>query len=340
MAKDATEEEEQLMMKELLVNYRQKCEVLDIGLQYYNTFQNARDVGMLMNHLTYQKYNLYGVSYGTRLARVIQDMYPDLLNSVILNSPNPLKGDMLVERLNSYSLALERIFTYCETNTVCQREYPDLKDNYLNAINSLKQHPLKIDMGGIPYIVNAQDAVFFLRRKMYAADARTGAPALIREYQDGGGPIIKSLIYNEFRASYNFSMWMAVERYEMFNSEITSDAIDEIYKELPLLPVKLGFFSSVYLALADWHDGSLAEDKKSFNSSSVPTLITVNHFDPVTPPENGYVLMEKLTNGKLYILDEGGHGGGDVVCRNKVMIAFMDEPYDTLDASCLNIYEK
>ncbi len=67
-----------------------------------------------------------------------------------------------------------------------------------------------------------------------------------------------------------------------------------------------------------------------------PTLITVNQFDPVTPPENGHIMMERLTNGQLYILDEGGHGGGDVDCRNSVMISFMNDPNGNLDASCLN----
>ena len=340
MAKDANQAEEQLMIKELMAIYRQKCEDQSIQLQHYNTFQIAKDVGMLMKNLDYEKYNLYGVSYGTRLARVIQDLYSDYLNSVILNSPSPINGDLLIDRLKSYSLALERIFSYCENDTSCYTEYPELKEDYLTVINTLEQNPLEIDIDGKPFFINAQDAVYFLRRKMYGADSRTMVPALIKEYQDGGGPIIKNLIENEFKATYNYSMWFSVERYEMFNPENTSEVIDEIYETLPLLPVKLGFFSPVYLALGDWHDASLSEDKKTFQSSSVPTMITVNHFDPVTPPENGHILMEKLTNGQLFILDEGGHGGGDVACRNKVMIAFMDDPGGNLDTSCLNIYKK
>lgn len=340
MAKDANEAEEQSMMVKLIASFKQKCKDLNIRLQNYNTFQNAKDVGMLMKFLDYEKYNLYGVSYGTRLGRVVQDMYPDYLNAVILNSPNPIVGDLLIDRLKSYSLALERIFEYCEKEPNCHTEYPMLKEDYLRAINSLEQNPLEIDVDGKPFFLNAQDGVYFLRRKMYGADARTKVPALIVEYQDGGGPIIKNLVANEFQSTYNFSMWLAVERYEMYNPENTSEVIDETYETLPLLPVKLGFFSSVYQALEDWHDASLAEDKKIFQLSSVPTMITVNHFDPVTPPENGHILMERLTNGQLFILDEGGHGGGDVECRNKVMIAFMDDPDGNLDSSCLNLYKK
>jgi len=133
-------------------------------------------------------------------------------------------------------------------------------------------------------------------------------------------------------------MWIAVERYEMFNQKNTLAVVNEIYESLPLLPVHLGFFTAVYLAMEDWHDATLPVHRKSFQVSSVPTIIMVNYFDPVTPPENGHILMENLTNGQLFILDEGGHGGGDFACRNKVMIAFMDKPKAKIDSSCLNLY--
>ena len=36
-------------------------------------------------------------------------------------------------------------------------------------------------------------------------------------------------------------MWFAVERYEMFNENISEEDINEIYKEYDIFPVKLGF---------------------------------------------------------------------------------------------------
>jgi hypothetical protein len=48
--------------------------------------------------------------------------------------------------------------------------------------------------------------------------------------------------------------------------------------------------------------------------------------------------MENLSKGKLLILDEGGHGGGNRECKNQVMIDFMNNPNVQLNTSCLNIY--
>ena len=47
---------------------------------------------------------------------------------------------------------------------------------------------------------------------------------------------------------------------------------------------------------------------------------------------------EKLSKGKLFVLDEGGHGGGNPECKNRIINAFMDNPYGNLQTSCLSVY--
>lgn len=339
-SKDIHEDEEQMLIDEMMANYKEICADQNIELQHYNSFQNAMDVGILMDHLVYAKYNLYGVSYGTRLARIIQELYPESLNSVMLNSPNPIVGDLLVDRLMSYSLALGRILDYCTNDSVCHTSYPNLEERYLTAINTLKQNPLELDIDGKAFFLNAQDGLYFLRRKLYGSDSRTAIPLLIQEIENGGGPMIKNLIQNEFKSNYNFLMWLTVERSEMYNPENTTDVINEVYESLPLLPAKLGLFSSCYLAMSKLHDSTISEKQKTFKTSKVPTMITVNQYDPVTPPENGQILLQGLTNGQLFILDEGGHGGGNIECRYEVMSDFMNNPSLALDTSCLNLYHK
>ncbi|MEQ8425775.1 MAG: alpha/beta hydrolase, partial [Cyclobacteriaceae bacterium] len=199
------------------------------------------------------------------------------------------------------------------------------------------ENPLTLNINGDSVYLNAHDGIYFVRRLLYGTNSRTMIPALINEYLNGGGPIITNLVANDYGPNYNFAMWFAVERHEMYDSKNTEQVIDDVYETIPLLPARLGLFNAVYLGLGKFHDSGIEESKKIFNMSDVPTLITVNRFDPVTPPENGHIMMERLTQGHLFVLDEGGHGGGDVDCRNKVMSAFMSNPQD-FDASCLNVY--
>ena len=81
-------------------------------------------------------------------------------------------------------------------------------------------------------------------------------------------------------------------------------------------------------------------EDRVFQQSDVPTLIFVNRYDPVTPPENGLLFREQLSNGHLLILDEGGHGQGNQDCKERVMSDFMNNPALRPDVSCLNLYEQ
>jgi len=343
MAKNANEEEELALMTELILEYKKKCEKQNISPEYYNTLQNAKDVGMLFKHLGYEKYNLMGGSYGTRLGRVVQDMFPEYIYSSILDSPAPLSGDFLLNRLDSYSLALGRIFDYCKNNDDCKTQYPNLKDDYFKAISILKEKPLTVVMNdSLKVTINAQDGIYLLRRLLYQSNARKKAPEMIKAYIQGGGQVINEVLGFEYRLTggLNLSMLLSVEKYENFNPNNTAQVIKESYKKYPLIPVKLGFFDAFYQAGTNWHADSLPPEDRKFQDSEIPTLIFVNQFDPVTPPKNGHLFKEKLSNGTLLILDEGGHGGGNRQCKGQVIIDFMNQPNEKLNISCLNLFKK
>ena len=343
MAKDAGVEKELALTQTMIQRYKEKCEAAGIQPQYYNSFQNARDVGMLFKHLGYTKYNLLGGSYGTRLARIVQDLFPQYVHSAVLDSPAPLSGDFLLNRLDSYSLALERIFDYCQDTPSCQSSYPDLKTDYFNAIKKLEAAPLTVAMNdSISVVINAQDGIYLLRRLLYQANSREKAPELIRAYLEGGGQVIQEVLTFEYQLTggLNLSMLLSVEKFENFNPANTSDVLASQYKNFPLIPVRLGFFDAFYRAGMDWHGSSLPLEERQFKISDIPTLILVNQFDPVTPPKNGYLFKEKLPQGLLLVLDEGGHGGGNQECKDRVISNFMSTPTAALDTSCMNIYEK
>lgn len=342
LAKDADEQEELELTKAVILDYKKKCEALNMNPQYYNTLQNAKDVGMLFEHLNYGKYNLFGGSYGTRIARVVQDMFPENIHSSVLDSPSPLSGDFLLDRLHSYSLALGRIFEYCENDIKCRQEYPNLKEDYFNAISKLKLKPLTVSFNdSLRATINAQDGIYLLRRVLYQNNSREKVPELISALIEGEGPVIDEALQFEYHLTegLNLTMLLSVEKYENFNPDNTTGVIKESYKKYPLIPEKMGFFDAFYQAGMNWHTGSLPMEDRKFQDSDIPTLIFVNRYDPVTPPENGSLFMENLSNGTVLILDEGGHGSsGNDACINQIMIDFMNDPHGPLNKSCLNLY--
>lgn len=341
LAKDADEKEELELTRKMVREYQDQCQEMDIHPGFYNTMQNARDVGMLFEYLGYGKYNLFGGSYGTRLARVVQDLYPGFVHSSVLDSPAPLSGDFLLNRLGSYSLALDRIFDYCDQTAECKNEYPNLKDDYLRAISGLQENPAKVKFqDSIDFYINGQDGIYLLRRLLYRPDSREKAPRLIREFLVGAGPVVQEVLGFEYQltGSLNLTMLLSVEKFENFNPQNSSEVIDARYRQFPLIPAKLGFFDAFYQAGMGWHDGLMPLAERKFEKSEVPTLIFVNRFDPVTPPENGYLFQEDLTHCTLLVLDEGGHGGGNRECKERVIMQYMLDPGGKLDTGCLHLY--
>jgi pimeloyl-ACP methyl ester carboxylesterase len=342
LASDANKEEELVLTTNMIVEFKRKCKEQDISPEYYNTLQNAKDVGMLFKHLGYKKYNLMGGSYGTRLARVVQDMFPEYIHSAVLDSPAPLSGDFLINRLESYSLALGRILEYCENDTQCKNLYPNLKEDYFNAILRLEQKPVQVTINdSLNVTINAQDGIYLIRRLLYQSDAREKAPELIKAFIEGEGQVIDEVLQFEYMltGALNLTMLLSVEKYENFDSANTPQVIEENYRKYPLIPLKIGFFDAFYRAGMNWHSASLPMEDRKFEDSEVPTLIFVNRYDPVTPPKNGVLFMENLSNGTLLILDEGGHGGGNEECKNQVITDFMNNPIEKLNTSCLRLYK-
>ena len=343
MAADADPLQERMLMDSVIRKYQQICAEANIDPQYYNTVQNARDVGMLFEYLGYEKYNLFGGSYGTRLGRVVQDYYPQFVHTSILDSPSPLSGDFLVNRLDSYNLALERIFEFCEGSQECRQKYPDLTTQYFKAIDRLGKDPIKTKVNdSIDFVINAQDGIYLLRRLLYMGNAREMAPEMILAFQKGSGEIIQQVLGFEWQitGALNMSMLLSVEKYENFNPDNTEVIIADEYKKYPLIPVTLGYFDAIYQAGRNWHTASMPMDERKFGKSDTPTLIFVNRYDPVTPPENGRLFMKDLSRGYLLILDEGGHGQGNQQCKERVMMDFMNAPGSLPDISCLNVYKE
>lgn len=343
LAQDADESEELRLTGMMIDRYKILCEEQGIDPQFYNTIQNARDVGMLFEHLGYNKYNLFGGSYGTRLARVVQDLFPEYINSSILDSPSPMSTDFLLQRLDSYETALGRIFDYCKSDDQCHKEYPNLVNDYFEAISALEKKPVKIVLGdSIDFYINAQDGLYLLRRLLYQSNSREMAPEFIQALKRGEGEIINKVLEfeSDLTGGLNLTMLLSVEKFENFNPENTKEVISRAYENHALIPVKLGFFDAFYQAGFDWHNGHMPVQERKFKESSIPSLIFVNRFDPVTPPQYGYLFKEDLPNGKLLVLDEGGHGGGNEDCKLNVIMDFLNDPYQSLDTSCLRLYEK
>jgi pimeloyl-ACP methyl ester carboxylesterase len=95
--------------------------LLDEGtnLAAYNSVENAADVADLRRALGYDQVNLYGISYGTKLALEIMRDHPEGIRSVILDSVYPLQVDINQEIASSAHRAFTTLFEGCASDAGC-----------------------------------------------------------------------------------------------------------------------------------------------------------------------------------------------------------------------------
>jgi pimeloyl-ACP methyl ester carboxylesterase len=97
-----------------------------VPLPVYNTTQNALDVPLVIKALGYGDYNLYGISYGTKLALEVMRVAPQGVRSVIIDGVAP----SWINLYNAFALkndeAIQIVVDQCAADKACNEAYPDL----------------------------------------------------------------------------------------------------------------------------------------------------------------------------------------------------------------------
>jgi pimeloyl-ACP methyl ester carboxylesterase len=95
-----------------------------------NTWQNAQDVQAVMHTLGYPTYNIYGISYGTKLGQEVMRSAPEGLRSVVLDSVAPVQVPIYDTLALPHAEAIQSIFDDCTADAKCAAAYPDLKNRF------------------------------------------------------------------------------------------------------------------------------------------------------------------------------------------------------------------
>jgi len=98
---------------EFLFDCRDKLLDRGININMYNSAVNAADLNDLRIALEYDQVNLYGTSYGTRLALTIMRDYPESVRSVIIDSVFPPPVNYFSEYGTNAYLAFTKLFISC-----------------------------------------------------------------------------------------------------------------------------------------------------------------------------------------------------------------------------------
>lgn len=115
-----------------------------IDLSQYNSVRIAGDMEALRKTLGVRQWNLWGISYGARLAVVSARSYPASVRSIILDGSGVPEGQELIDDARGTEIALNKIFSKCAADSACAAAYPQLRTRFVAALPRLRQQPLTV----------------------------------------------------------------------------------------------------------------------------------------------------------------------------------------------------
>ena len=115
---------------------------LESSAAAYNSAENAADVADLRRALGVSEWNLYGVSYGTRLALTIMRDQPEGVRSAILDSVCLPQADHYAEMAGNAERAFDLLFNSCAEDDACAEAFTDLETVFWDLVNHLDTQPV------------------------------------------------------------------------------------------------------------------------------------------------------------------------------------------------------
>ena len=334
------------LILDILTDCHQRLSGDNVRLDTFHSENIARDVVNVLLALGYERWNLVGVSYGSRLALVIMRDYPQFLRSAILDSVYPPQADIYLDVYYSGERALQVLFDACAASERCNARYPDLESIFYALYHRLNKSPLaatyapprykalEIEISGY----RLYDWVF---NWLYEVDSIELIPQLIYDLERGHVEAAARIgtAFDSSMTSLSLGMHYTVQCQEEYNSSAYRDYAGMLAAH----PHLSGFLrypvegTATLARLCDmWQAQARPADVNHPVASDVPALLLSGNFDPITPPAYADIAAETLTTSYNYLLPHVGHGVlRSEDCAVQIALAFINEPLKEPDSSCI-----
>ncbi len=320
----------------------------ELNLSVFNATQSAGDVESIRQALGYDQINLWGASYGTRLAEEVMRSYPDHLRAVILDSVIPPEVDRPADTARGVAGALDAVFAACAADATCDAAYPNLPSRYRALVSRLDAEPhiYTAPLGDgttIDVPIGGSTVAAIMLGSMYTTAGVAQVPRLVDEFERGNFAILESAAASQFSTALVSAMTMGMFFATECQGEVAfSDpaAMSAAYDELPewrgVLGSAAGLASErVYEICQDWGLMTPSGDENAPLVSDVPTLVMTGEFDPATPPAWVALAADGLSDHNAYIIPGQAHSPGlTSECGFGLALAFLADPTTEPDATC------
>jgi len=306
-----------------------------IDLAAYNTAQNAADVADLRRALHIESWDLYGHSYGSRLALTVLRDHPEGVRAVALTGTYPTDVNRYSDVARAGADSFDRLLA----------RTPGLKAKFVALIERLERAPVHEtaateDGRTVRVLLDGDNLVALLYQGLYETQLLPALPPLIEQLAEGKGfDTVAHLVAERAPGlldpkNESLGMRFSVDCQE----DLATVDLDQLRRDARRYP-SLDTVTVLHDGTRDicklWHVGRQPGAAFAPVHSDVPVLMLNGEFDPATSP--GYVAPTARALGHAYgfVLAGFGHYMNPYECPRVVRNSFFDHPDRRPTDACL-----
>ncbi len=311
--------------------------------QFYTTSIAVRDLDAVRAALGYAQVNLYGGSYGTRVAQHYARRFPERTRTVVLDGVVPptlvLGPSIAIESQR----ALDRVFARCTADAACNGRFPDLAGQFARLDARLRQGPVAITLADPvtgetrPVDVARAHLLTMARMLVYSPGTSSLLPLLVHEAATRGNyaPLAAQaeMLGDELESMIAMGMHNSVACAE--DAPRFAGAVERSALEATLMGTTM--LDAMEAVCGVWPRGTVDADFSAPLDSAVPALLLSGEFDPATPPSYGEEAAKGFRAGKHVVVPGQGHGVTRLPCLQRIVRQFIDSATTAgLDVACVD----
>ncbi len=288
----------------------------------HRTDDYIADLELIRKVLGYDKINVWGGSYGSRVALRYMKLYPSVIRTSVIDGVAPTTLRLPNDALANSENELRAVFAACDASPTCSKAYPGISKTLDDLLASLRQSPKSVKIAhpadGKLFDATITNVSFatLLWPLLYQPEATRMLPALVNEAANGNYAPFASMMLGSSMSDTQISL---AQRFAVMCAE---DMAGQKANSSDRMSAVANLFFSF---CAEFPSGKVAPEFFEPTTSAIPTLLLSGVQDPVTPPSQAELAKKTLSNSKHIVLDGFGHIVSPHPCTRRIIKKFVDE---------------
>jgi pimeloyl-ACP methyl ester carboxylesterase len=310
-------------------------------LAAYDTAANVADLLALRRLLGRAEINLWGQSYGTRVALAALKRDASGIRSVILDGAYPPEVAGRLHFASTFIRTLDLVFAACAEDEECAADYPNLRQRFQRVVAMLREKPAVVASDPTPMLpaksFQVDDIVFLsiVENLLYTADGIGRFPWVVERVLEGKHEALAEVLTDWDMVAYGPFVTTGVAfLVDCNDTPVADDSEDRAAAEKhPHLKRWIEHTLAVK-PCAVWAPGRAPALDRGPVKAKVPTVILAGWYDLATPPSWAEIAHKSHGASQLILVRAAAHDAADHACAQSALEVFLNEPTRNLDGFC------